>query len=219
MKDIYGYGGGLYIFVKYGRVHKIRFISNEKNEEGKYKDKEVVLERGSANKQDFFDVLKIFMEDQAKYNTTDFMELYIGLTDDPEAKELADEIYHNCVDNDRYPVGVMKTLANESKSDTILKKNAGVNATFGEYGNYIHIENGIVTLIEEGSNYAGRNVSRKNSAFYNTLYYSLELLASRNPNGFMKFYRAVEGSDDVAFEIAERVRKDRISQINSIFNI
>ncbi len=220
MKDFYEYGArnGLCIWASYGRVHKIRFVSNEKNEKGE--NKVEVLERGTANKQDFLYALKIFMEAQAEYRTADFMELYIGLTDDPEAKELADEIYHNRIDNDRYPVDAMKTLVNESKSDTTPKKNAGVNATFGEDAwNYIRIENGIVTVIAEGSNYAGRHVSRKDADFCNALYYNLEYLADKKPNDFIKFYHTVEGSDDVAFEIAKKVRKNKIAKINSIFNI
>lgn len=220
MKDFYEYGArnGLCIWANYGRVHTIRFVSDEKDEEGENKIE--FLERGTANKQDFLHELKKFMEAQAEYRPADFMELYISLTDDPEAKELADEIYHNCIDNDRYPVDAMKTLVNESKSDTTPKKNIGVNATFGtDAWNCVHIKNGIVTFIEEGSNYAGRHVFRKDADFYSALYNNLEYLADKKPNDFMEFYHTVKDSDDVAFEIAEKVRKNKIAEINSIFNI
>ena len=215
MKNLYEYGArnNLCIWTSYGRVHEITFTDK--------KGESIALKRGIDSNDDFFYMLRQFMENQAELKTADFMELYIGLTDDPESKAIADEIYLASVDRDRYPISAINKLAKESKSAEPIKKKAGANATFGEscWSN-IRVEDGIVTVLSEGSAYAGREVHRGEDAdFYNVLYYKLGYLADTKPESFMNFYHMVEGSDDVAFEVAEKVRKNKLAKTNNIFNI
>ena len=218
MKDFYnGARNELCIWVNFGRVGKIAFIPEENIKKGD--NKLVTLERGTADKQDFLYLLKIFLKDLSEWSPSEFMELYIGLTYDAESMKLADEIYRTCINKDQYPISVLKVLANEDNSADSIKKKVGVNAKFGDAWSFIRIEDGIVTLLAEGSSYAGRHVYRNDIDFYDVLSRKLEYLADKNPDEFMEFYHMVKDGDIVAFEIAEKVRKNKIAKTNAIFNV
>lgn len=133
---------------------------------------------------------------------SEFMRLYLKLTNDETFSRIASEIYEEHINKEFYPYEIMKSL---SMSDLHLSKVSELSFLIDE--NYVKllISDGLVVEIMSKVIYMG-SCYRTEIIFFKTLNDIAYKISNSGIKNFMEFYEAVK-NDPVAFEIVEDIRK------------
>lgn len=203
MSELYDYGArnGLSIITNCGRVTEIRFADNT--------NKWVVLERGIADSRSFLSALKPFMDNLAEHRPHKFIKLFLSLTDDAEALELATDAYDLYMDKRFYPLEDIKSLMSEPEDSLASKEQISYYGTANDHR--VGVKNGIIVIIFEGSPF-----KRNEPEFISTVTSFLMVFVDMEPQEFMELYDAI-GNDKICFKIADRIRKETARKWITLF--
>lgn len=146
--------------------------------------------------------VKTAMISLAYSDQSEFMRLYLKLTNDETFSRIASEIYEEHINKEFYPYEIMKSL---SMSDLHLSKVSELSFLIDE--NYVKllISDGLVVEIMSKVIYMG-SCYRTEIIFFKTLNDIAYKISNSGIKNFMEFYEAVK-NDPVAFEIVEDIRK------------
>lgn len=146
--------------------------------------------------------VKTAMISLAYSDQSEFMRLYLKLTNDETFSRIASEIYEEHINKEFYPYEIMKSL---SMSDLHLSKVSELSFLIDE--NYVKllISDGLVVEIMSKVIYMG-SCYRTEIIFFKTLNDIAYKISNFGIKNFMEFYEAVK-NDPVAFEIVEDIRK------------
>lgn len=146
--------------------------------------------------------VKTAMISLAYSDQSEFMRLYLKLTNDETFSRIASEIYKEHINKEFYPYEIMKSL---SMSDLHLSKVSELSFLIDE--NYVKllISDGLVVEIMSKVIYMG-SCYRTEIIFFKTLNDIAYKISNSGIKNFMQFYEAVK-NDPVAFEIVEDIRK------------
>lgn len=146
--------------------------------------------------------VKTAMISLAYSDQSEFMRLYLKLTNDETFSRIASEIYKEHINKEFYPYEIMKSL---SMSDLHLSKVSELSFLIDE--NYVKllISDGLVVEIMSKVIYMG-SCYRTEIIFFKALNDIAYKISNSGIKNFMEFYEAVK-NDPVAFEIVEDIRK------------
>lgn len=146
--------------------------------------------------------VKTAMISLAYSDQSEFMRLYLKLTNDETFSRIASEIYKEHINKEFYPYEIMKSL---SMSDLHLSKVSELSFLIDK--NYVKllISDGLVVEIMSKVIYMG-SCYRTEIIFFKTLNDIAYKISNSGIKNFMEFYEAVK-NDPVAFEIVEDIRK------------
>lgn len=146
--------------------------------------------------------VKAAMISLAYSDQSEFMRLYLKLTNDETFSRIASEIYKEHINKEFYPYEIMKSL---SMSDLHLSKVSELSFLIDK--NYVKllISDGLVVEIMSKVIYMGA-CYRTEIIFFRTLNDIAYKISNSGIKNFMEFYEAVK-NDPVAFKIAEDIRK------------
>lgn len=146
--------------------------------------------------------VKTAMISLAYSDQSEFMRLYLKLTNDETFSRIASEIYKEHINKEFYPYEIMKSL---SMSDLHLSKVSELSFLIDK--NYVKllISDGLVVEIMSKVIYMGA-CYRTEIIFFRTLNDIAYKISNSGIKNFMEFYEAVK-NDPVAFKIAEDIRK------------